>query len=80
MPVISTSDPNYNTQKIEPFDYYFTDVSFIEIPASVHGKKRIFHVQAYEDLQLIYPSINISSDLTVTIDMTILISGKIRIF
>ena len=82
MAVISTyicNDSSNSYSCFDAFDYHFKNISYIEIPQSVHLKEAILHVQAYdENHEMIYPNIRIE-DLKVMVEFSIEFSGIIKI-
>ena len=82
MAVISTyicNNSSNSNSSLVAYNYHFRDISYIEIPQSVHQKEVILHVQAYdENHEMIYPNIRIE-DLKVMVEFSIEFSGIIKI-
>ena len=75
---ISNNSSNSNSSLVA-YNYYFKNISYIEIPQSVHQKEAILHVQAFdENHEMIYPNIRIV-DLKVMVEFSIEFSGIIKI-
>lgn len=67
--------------EINAFEYSFVDKHYFEITQSVHNKQKILGIQILDDKnEIVYPSVRITNDLTVIVDMAEENSGTIKIY